>query len=143
FIDHRRGRGEAVVLVLAVLLAGKLPRPQALAVVGPQTQERPLAGLLLGTGDEEPFAPEHRRRVANARQLDLPGVVLLGPAKGDGGGVAEPRAVRSAEARPLLGQSRTGRGEPKKTTENGCLPGAHEPSLQGTMNYSNTSVPNF
>src|SRR5262249_26877363 len=113
-IDGRGGRGEAVVLVLAVLLPPEFARPGFPAVGGIQAEDKPLAGALLGGREEDALTPEDRRRVPAAGQLHLPVDVLLGPARRHPG-LAEAGAVRPAEARPFLGDGSV--GEPEQTAE--------------------------
>src|SRR5262245_5416962 len=111
----RGGRaGEAVVGVLAVRLAGELPRPQLPPVAAAQADEDALARLLLAAGDEEPSAVHDRRGVAGARQLHLPGVALPGPARREALHLAEAGAVGPPEARPVLGRGRQQAARPRE-----------------------------
>src|SRR5262245_6954987 len=61
-----RRRGEAVVRVLAVALAGKLARPQLAPVLCRQAQDGAPARLLVGGGDEDTLAPQDRAGVPGA-----------------------------------------------------------------------------
>src|SRR5262249_54759535 len=101
-IHGGRGGGKAVVRVLAVPLAGKFARPQGSSVRGVQAEHVARAGLFLGARDKDALAPEDRRRMADARQLDLPVVILLGPADGDRGCLVDAGAIGATEASPLL-----------------------------------------
>src|SRR5262249_53590895 len=53
------------------------------------------------------------RGVADTRQLYLPGVVLLGPARREALHLAEPRTVGPPEARPVLGRGRREAARPR------------------------------
>src|SRR5262249_37449430 len=62
FRVHRRGRGgEAVVLVLAVLLAGELAKPELAAIAGAETHHDALTGGFIAAGQENAIAPQDRR----------------------------------------------------------------------------------
>ena len=65
-----------------------------------------------GAGQKDPVSPQHGRRMADARQLDAPVVVGLGPGGRNVGRVAHAGAVRAAEPRPFL---RRGDGSPTPT----------------------------
>ena len=112
-IDRRRAGGEAVQIVDVIRLVSKTLAPQFMSIDGAEAQEIPFRGLNVGAGNEDLVAPQHRRRVAAARQLDLPIHIGVGPLRGNLGFVL-PGPVWAAKPRPLLG-----RRWRHKTGENG------------------------
>jgi len=100
---HGRSRGGvAVGAVLPVGLRGIVAPPERAAVGRGEAEHGAPGRFRVGARQEDPLAPDHRRRVADAGQLDLPVVVLIGPRNGDGGRVADPAAARASKTGPIL-----------------------------------------
>src|SRR5207237_3611850 len=101
------GGGAGVAVEVVLLLQRRRdndPPPQLLAAAPVQAQEHALPLLLQRGREKDLVAPDHRRRVALARDGDFPrDVVGVAPAGGDVGFVGVPVAMRPAPAGPLAG----------------------------------------
>ena len=100
-VHGRRGRGVAVVPVLLVGSRRVFTLPQHTSVRRVEAQDDPFRRLRITAGHEDPLAPNHRRRMADAGQLDLPVVVPFGPFRGHGRSFADAAAVGAAETGPF------------------------------------------
>ena len=99
-VHGRRRGGRVVVFVLVVFLEGARPVPGRLPRLRVDAEKLPV--LALHHRQEDLVAPQHRRRMARARQLDDPLEVRRPEFRRHPLGVPDAGSVRSAEAVPLL-----------------------------------------
>src|SRR5690606_13554579 len=100
-----RGSARRVAAPLVVVIARRLEglRPKYLAVLDRDARDVTGAAVFGRARHEDLLPPDHRLRMSVAGKLDPPVVVGLGEGRRDALRIAYARAVRPAEAGPLLG----------------------------------------
>jgi hypothetical protein len=101
-IRGRRRRGEAVVVVLAVLDGAERALPEQTSVFAVEAERRPQACLLVARGHEDALAANDGGTVSGPRQRCLPADMGRGPLCRHSGRGADAAAIGSPKAQPVL-----------------------------------------